>query len=168
MTLDDLHALLDFHYWARDRALDAAAMLTPEQFMRDLGGSFKSVRDTLFHIYWADWVWYQLWHGTFPTQTLPTDQFEDVDTIRRAWTELESKARAFLVAQAGPDAHRVVRYTRPDGSAAAFPFAHMIQHLVNHGTYHRGQLTMLLRQLGAEPPESMDLIQYYRGRSAAV
>ena len=38
MTLDDLDALLDFHYWARDRALGAAAKLTPEQFARDLGG----------------------------------------------------------------------------------------------------------------------------------
>ena len=42
----------------------------------------------------------------------------------------------------------------------------MIQHLVNHGTYHRGQLTMLLRQLGAEPPEGTDLIGYYRERAA--
>jgi len=168
MTLDDLHALLDFHYWARDRALDAAAKLTLEQFTRDLGGSFKSVRDTLVDIYWADWVWYQLWHGTFPAQALSTDEFGDVDSIRRAWAELESKARAFLAAQAGPDAQRVIRYTRPDGSAAAFPFAHMIQHLVNHGTYHRGQLTMLLRQLGAEPPEGTDMIGYYRERAAAL
>jgi len=55
VTLDDIKTLLDFHYWARDRALDAAAKLTPEQFMRDMGNSFKSVRDTIIHLYSADW-----------------------------------------------------------------------------------------------------------------
>jgi uncharacterized damage-inducible protein DinB len=168
MTLDDLDALLDFHYWARDRVLDAAAKLTPDQFEQDLGGSFKSVRETLVHIYWADWAWYQMWHGAFPAEALETDQFTDVESIRRAWSELESKARAFVTTQIGADAHRVLEYRRLDGSVGAFPFAHMVQHLVNHGSYHRGQLTMLLRQLGVEPPESMDLIMYYRGRSTAT
>jgi uncharacterized damage-inducible protein DinB len=61
MNAEYLRLLIDFHYWARDRALDAAARLTPERFMRDLGGSFKSVRDTLGHLYFADWVWYMRW-----------------------------------------------------------------------------------------------------------
>lgn len=168
MTRGDLETLLDFHYWGRDRALDAAAQLTPEEFTRDLGNSFKSVRDTLVHIYWADWAWYQIWHGTFPSETLATDRFVDVEALRGAWAELESNARAFLTNVGETDAHRVVGFTRPDGSAAAFPLAHMVQHLVNHGTYHRGQLTMMLRQLGAQPPESTDLIRYYRDRSTAV
>jgi uncharacterized damage-inducible protein DinB len=38
----------------------------------------------------------------------------------------------------------------------------MVQHVVNHGTYHRGQVTTMLRQLGAAPPKSMDLIQFWR------
>jgi uncharacterized damage-inducible protein DinB len=41
----------------------------------------------------------------------------------------------------------------------------MLQHVVNHGTYHRGQITTMLRQLGAEPPKSTDLIAFYRERS---
>jgi len=54
MTLADLKTLIDFHYWARDRVLDAAELLTPEQFTRDMGGSFKSIRDTLAHLYSAE------------------------------------------------------------------------------------------------------------------
>ncbi|MQA31649.1 MAG: hypothetical protein GEU82_17740 [Luteitalea sp.] len=59
MDLDDLHMLLDYHYWARDRVLAAAASLTGEQFTRDLGTSVKSVRDTLAHIDSSEWAWYQ-------------------------------------------------------------------------------------------------------------
>jgi len=40
----------------------------------------------------------------------------------------------------------------------------MVQHVVNHGTYHRGQITTLLRQMGAAPPKSTDLIAFYRER----
>jgi uncharacterized damage-inducible protein DinB len=40
----------------------------------------------------------------------------------------------------------------------------MLQHVVNHGSYHRGQVTTLLRQLDAAPPESLDLITFYRQR----
>jgi uncharacterized damage-inducible protein DinB len=40
----------------------------------------------------------------------------------------------------------------------------MLTHVVNHGSYHRGQLTTMFRQLGVEPARSMDLIRYYRER----
>jgi uncharacterized damage-inducible protein DinB len=42
----------------------------------------------------------------------------------------------------------------------------MVQHVVNHGSYHRGQLTTMFRQLGATPAKSMDLIGYYREQAA--
>src|SRR5438067_5676424 len=96
MTLDDLKTLLDYHYWARDSALDAATHLTSEQFMRDLGSSFKSVRDTLAHLYSAEWAWYQRWHGTSPTSQLPFEQFPDVSSVRTAWAAHETSMRAFL------------------------------------------------------------------------
>ena len=66
MTPSDLRTLLDYHYWARDRVLDAAALLTPEQFTKDLGSSFTSVRDTLAHTYSAEWAWYSRWQGHSP------------------------------------------------------------------------------------------------------
>ena len=40
----------------------------------------------------------------------------------------------------------------------------MLQHVVNHGTYHRGQITTMLRQQGVAPPKSTDLITFYRER----
>ena len=95
MNLTDLQTLLDYHYWARDRVLDAAALLTPDQFTKDLGSSFKSVRDTLAHVYAAEWAWYSRWQGTSPTAMLPYDQFPDVASIRKVWTEHEAKMRAF-------------------------------------------------------------------------
>ena len=74
----------------------------------------------------------------------------------------ESKVRAFLESLSDADVHRVIEFRAPTGTTSAFPIGQMVQHLVNHGSYHRGQLTMMFRLLGTEPANSMDLIRYYR------
>jgi uncharacterized damage-inducible protein DinB len=163
LTHQDLRTLLEFHYWARDRMFDAIELLTPEQFTRDLGNSFRSVRDTVAHIYAAEWAWYSRWQGHSPTALLPADQFPDVATLRRAWVEQEQKARAFL-AELGEAVGRVMPYTLLSGVSSASPFWQMLQHVVNHASYHRGQVTTMLRQLGAAPAKSCDLITFYRER----
>jgi uncharacterized damage-inducible protein DinB len=166
MTLQDLRTLLDFHYWALNRALEAAGRLTPEQFTRDMGSSFRSVRDTLAHLYSAEWAWYQRWQGTSPTAALPFDQFPDVASLMQAWDVHQAKMRSFLESLSETDVTKVFEYKTLNGAAGASAFGQMLQHVVNHGSYHRGQLTTLFRQLGAEPAKSMDLIAFYRERSA--
>jgi uncharacterized damage-inducible protein DinB len=167
MTLRDLETLLDYHYWARDRVLDAVAALTPEQFTRDLGSSFKSVRDTLAHTYSAEWAWHSRWQGVSPTAMLPMDQFPDLESIRRPWRDLEQKVRAFVDSLGEAGLNRVFEYKTLNGQAGASEFWQMLQHVVNHASYHRGQVTTMLRQLGASPPKSMDMIAFYRERSRA-
>jgi uncharacterized damage-inducible protein DinB len=165
MNRSDLRLLLDYHYWARDRALDAASSLTPEQFTRDLGSSFRSVRDTLVHAYGAESAWYQRWQGTSPSSLPAADQFPDVASLRNAWTALEGKMRAFLdtVSDAGLD--RVYEFKTLAGQSASGILWQMLQHVANHASYHRGQVTTMLRQLGAAPPKSMDMVTFYREHS---
>jgi len=162
VTRQDVRTLLDFHYWARDRMFDALEALTSEQFTRNLGNSFPSVRDTVVHIYAAEWVWYERWQGHSPTALLPADQFPDVATVRRDWLEHEQKVRAFVdgIGDAGVD--RVMPYTLFSGVSSTSPFWQMLQHVVNHASYHRGQVTTMLRQLGAAPAKSCDLITFSR------
>jgi uncharacterized damage-inducible protein DinB len=168
MTPADLQTLLDYHYWARDRALDAAATLTAEQFTRDLGSSFKSVRDTLAHLYSAEWAWYQRWHGISPSAMLPSDQFPDVASIRTAWAAHESKVRAFVDGLGETGLDQVFEFKLLSGQEASAVFWQMLQHIVNHASYHRGQVTTMLRQLGAQPAKSMDMIAFYRERARTI
>ena len=162
MTHADLRTLLDYHYWARDRMLDALEPLTPEQFTRDLGSSFRSIRDTVAHIYSAEWVWYERWRGNAPAALLSADQFPDVATIRRTWTAHERSVRTLLDELGEDGVARVIPYALFSGVASASPFWQMLQHVVNHASYHRGQVTTMLRQLGAAPAKSCDMIAFYR------
>ena len=163
-----LSELLDYHYWAQERVFDACASLTPEQFTRDLGSSFKSVRDTLSHLYSADRGWYQVWQSGSLTAMPTSDQRSDFDVIRREWSEHETKVRAFLNSLSDADVNRVIEFRTPNGATMGYAIGQMVQHLVNHGSYHRGQLTTMFRLLGAEPASSMDLIRYYREQSAGT
>jgi uncharacterized damage-inducible protein DinB len=162
VTHQELERLFDYHYWARDRLLDAVEPLTPEQFTRDLGSSFRSIRDTLAHTYAAEWAWHERWLGRSPTALLPSDLFPDLQTVRTMWVEHEGRVRTFLSSIDESGIHRVIEYTLMSGHAGASVFWQMAQHVVNHASYHRGQVVTMLRQLGAAPPKSMDMIAFYR------
>jgi uncharacterized damage-inducible protein DinB len=162
MDLADLRTMLDYHYWARDRMLDALDALTPEQFTRDLGSSFKSIRDTVAHTYAAEWAWYMRWQGESPKTLLPAEQFPDVAALRAAWTAHETNVRGFVESLGDEGVGRVIDYTLLNGSPGSTPIWQMVQHVVNHASYHRGQVTTMLRQIGATPAKSMDMIAFYR------
>ena len=168
MNLHTLQTLLDYHYWARDRILDAAERLTAEQLTRDLGNSFPSVRDTLVHLFAADWIWCRRWEGESPQTMLDPTTFPDVASIRAAWKEHERTVRAILAQLGENGITRAIEYKAFNGLVQAQPFWQMLQHVVNHGSYHRGQVTTMLRQLGAPAPKSQDMILFFRERAPKI
>jgi uncharacterized damage-inducible protein DinB len=167
MTYNDLCLLIDYHYWARDRVLDAVSKITSDQFVLPLGNSFSSVRDTLGHLCNAERIWIARWKGETLPQSLTFERLPDVEALRKEWAELEREMRGQL-AQVRPDTvERTIMYQDLRGQDQADPLLQIVQHVVNHGTYHRGQITTMLRQLNATTPKSMDLIAFYRERNRA-
>lgn len=166
MTPSEARQLLDYHVWARERAIAAVAALTTEQFLQDLGNSFGSIRDTLAHLYGADEVWLSRWRGGTPRGLPPATQFGDLASLRAAWARLDPDFRAFVHGLDGPGLARTLTYPAFNGQLATLSHEQMLQHVVNHGSYHRGQVTTLLRQLGAAAPKSMDLVAFFRERAS--
>jgi uncharacterized damage-inducible protein DinB len=164
MTAGEIKSLLDYHYWARDRVLAAVAAISAEDFVAPRGNSFASIRDTLSHTYFAEWAWYSRWQGESPSRLPDLNQFADVEALRAAWAGLEQKLRAFFDPMSDDDLQRISEYRLFSGITASSPLWQMVQHVVNHASYHRGQVTTMLRQAGAQPAKSMDLITFYRER----
>src|SRR5437868_850312 len=161
VTNDEIKVLLDYHYWARNRMLAALDALTSEQFTQPIESSFKSIRDTAVHIMGAEAVWYSRWRGN-PQAMLTTEGFRDVASLRSAWRELESGVRAFFEGLGADEIETRIEYKSLKGEPHSSSFRQMLQHVVNHATYHRGQVTTMLRQIGVKVPESTDLIAFYR------
>ena len=150
MNKQDVGFLNEYNRWANARMLDAASKLTSEQFTRDLKSSHRSVRDTLAHVLAAEWIWLERWNGTSPVALLNPDEFPTVDSLRTRWTETERDYESFISGLQDESLERVIAYTNTRGEEWKYPLGQMIQHVMNHSSYHRGQVTAMLRQLGAE------------------
>ena len=159
----ELRELFAYTRWANERLMEATACLEVERFERDLGSSFPSIRETLAHIAESDWVWLRRWQGESPSAR-PDWDTSTHSTISAQWGRVMAERDGFLVTLDDAALCRVVAYRRLDGSAHADPLWLLLLHVVNHSTYHRGQVTTMLRQMGA-PTVSTDLTLFRRVRA---
>jgi uncharacterized damage-inducible protein DinB len=160
--LEEFRELFAYDRWANAHLLDATATLPMEQLDRDLGNSFGSIRGTLVHVLGAHWVWLSRWLGSSPT-AFPDWDVSTHAALRERWREVEGKQKGFLESLGDTDVDRMIQYSAFNGKPYSNPLSELFRHVINHATYHRGQVVTMLRQLGVEPPHT-DLIVYYRER----
>lgn len=153
IPLGTIRELFEYNYWARDRQLQACALLAEEQFLRPMGSSYASLRDTLAHLLAAEWVWLERWCGRSPKAMPAGSQFSTLTTLKERWSMVERGVREYLVGLKEEALPLPLTYVNLKGETWTYPLWQTLFHLVNHQTYHRGQVTTLLRQLGAEPPQ---------------
>ncbi len=149
MTVEQLRLLAAYNHWANTRLLRAAATLGVEERERDLRASFGSLHGTLIHILWGERGWLHFWQdGDFLPDPTP-GEYPDFASLRSAWARHEEAYAAYLrgLTQAELDAPRAV-------DDNTYTLGELVQHTLNHSTHHRGQVTLLLRQLGHEPPST--------------
>jgi uncharacterized damage-inducible protein DinB len=155
-----LRQIYDYNFWARDQQLAVCAGLSEEQLSRPLGSSFGSLHDTLKHIVGAEWVWMERIDGRQARSVPWYPEVSSLESLRGRWSLVEAELRRF-VAQVTPQALAApLTYVNFKGETWTYPLWQTLLHLPNHGTYHRGQVTMALRQLGATPP-AIDFLVYY-------
>ena len=163
ISLETFHELYNFNWWARDRQLEACAALTPEQFLTPVGGSFPSIRDTLAHLVAAEWLYLERWQGRSPTSMPAASEFPTLDSIRERWRGIEVLLRSVLAGLDDRQLARPVTYTNIRKQTKTLLRWQMMYHLLNHQSYHRGQVTTQLRLLGAAPP-AVDFYVYLDSR----
>jgi uncharacterized damage-inducible protein DinB len=160
MTAAEARTHIRYSGWASRRLLDAVAALLPEERVKPMGVSHESIQGTLGHIHFADRIWYK--RAVEPELAMPPmAELATLEAITRDWPHLQAKWEAWADALTDADLQRVVKHRMLDGSPAETHASHVVLHLVNHATLHRGQVVGMLRQLGVKPPAT-DLIFYVR------
>jgi len=167
MKPEEIRALYDFNAWANHRSLHACDVLSHEEFVKPLGSSFSSLRDTLMHICGAEWVWHQRFLGVSPSKIPDQTGLQTLSALREHWSKQEAELLLLVAGLTQADLDRVMEYKTINFGVYSNPMWQSLQHLVNHGTYHRGQVATMLRQLGHKPTAT-DLMHYYRERATAV
>lgn len=155
-----IQELYEYNRWANARILDAASRLTPEQFTKDLRSSHRSVRDTLAHVMSVELIYFKRWLGTSPKAMLAPSDFPTISLLRARWAEVEREQADFVSNVTEESLKTTIAYVNTKGEAWSYSLWQIMVHVVNHSTYHRGQVTTMLRQLGAEPVATDFLIFY--------
>lgn len=160
MTQDEIRSLFAYNSWANHRVLEACAVLSPAQLKQSAAGSFPTLYDTLHHIMGVEWLYLERFHGRSPVELLPGESFDTIAAFSARWEPIRKGLEEFIRGAELGDPERVFEYTNMKGRRCRYNLRSVLQHVVNHSTYHRGQVTTQLRALGAKPL-STDLLRYY-------
>lgn len=150
---DTLASMFEFNRWADERLLTACGQLTDEQYAREIGGSFSSIRATVTHHAGALRAWRTRFEGG-DVRALPSEaEVPNAEVALR----LAIEGHELLVREAGKSAEELAEiftYRSMRGMMVSLPRWAVLRHVVNHGTYHRGQIANMMRQVGAAPPST--------------
>jgi uncharacterized damage-inducible protein DinB len=157
----DFRALAHFvayHHWATSRLLSAFSALPAAALDQPVGGSFGTARELLRHVLGAEEVWVQRLHGHSPAGFPDLTTCNAVSDFQVVWDAVQAEQHAFISDLGIERREATISYINFRGEAWAYPLTAVLLHLVNHGTYHRGQLAHVLRQLGQTPPSTDYLV----------
>ena len=163
MTVADLVDLYQYGAWATNWVLRVASDLSSDDFTTSVAGSYGSVRDTLVHALSAQWGWVARCGGSERGPALKSGDFPTVESVAELARSVEERTSAFLATLTDSDLERFVTYSGTDGESRSFPAGELLYHAANHGVHHRGQIAILLRELG-HTPGNFDILFYYAER----
>lgn len=161
MRVADVRALYLYNEWANARIFSAAAELNQQTFAEPRGSSFSSIRDTVAHIATSEWVWLRRWRGESPESVPEWEPLREAAALTRKLAEIEADRAAFLLGLTDEELARPLAYRNLKGDEFRQPLVDQLVHVVNHSTYHRGQVATLSRQAGFPAPAT-DLIVFKR------
>ena len=163
MDADYFRFIFDQMYWARDRVLAAASELSDEEFARENGFTYKSIRGILTHALGGESIWLPRLRGEPPGPFLRPEDVPDVATLRARWAEQEAKQRAYLQKLTDAEVSADVVYTGRDGAERRTPSWQLLTLIYHHTTQHRSEAAEALTMVGHSPGD-MDLLVYVRER----
>jgi uncharacterized damage-inducible protein DinB len=146
-----------YHVWATKKLLVHLKSLPREVFRKEIQSVFPSVERTLFHLYEVDALWFSRLKGEHAL--VDKKMFETVEECEMDFSDLHNEILKWLGDMS--DELVSVSYTTSKGEAFENTREEILKHLVNHGTYHRGNIAAMLWQLG-ERGVPMDYIYYLR------
>lgn len=166
-TVADFKDLFDYNHWANQRVLRSLQDVSEADWTAELGGSFGSLQATTAHLVGAEWIWLQRWQGRSPSSPPGWLHSPSVERLQQELEALEEERRQWLAALSDSDLQAVCSYRFVSGASHQTRLEVLLRHLVNHSSYHRGQIATLLRQAGMAP-QSTDLLVWDLERNEMV
>jgi len=163
MKQDSLR-LYDYHVWANKRVFNHLKELPSEVYQQEVKSVFSSVEQVVIHLFKTDVVWLcamsdktyeeiQQFVGKYSAEM----ENKTLEEMEKEYLKFSEQYIDFLSSQEDLEASKTLKH--PKYGQLETRLSELVQHVVNHGTYHRGNITAMLRQLGYPGP-STDYIFY--------
>jgi uncharacterized damage-inducible protein DinB len=167
MLLSHFIQLFAYNAWANKRILDAAQGLAPEQFTAPTRFSFPSLRATLVHMLFAEWVWRRRLMGTSPLRSdklIDAEDFPELAPLRAAWEQEAQAMREYLGALEEQELATSFKYNNTLGDPYQAIKANILTHMVMHAMQHRSEAAQMLTEFGHSPGD-IDFTLFVREQS---
>lgn len=160
MTLQEAKTLHAYNSWANNRIFEAIEQLPNEQYMNDMKSSHGGIHGTFVHTIGAEKVWLERFNAN-PQPFLKATEIPDAAELKKIWEKVGYDTAKWLGMMSDKKLNEIFEMKTLKGDVFKHIFWQAFQHVVNHSSYHRGQIITMLRQIGAKPV-STDLILFYR------
>ncbi len=177
VIVEQYRAQARYNTWINDKVYRAARGLSDEKRKEDRGAFFKSVHGTLNHLLLADRVWMGRFTGdkeafasrdltgrVIVVTSLSQELYADFDELTQERHRTDEAIETFMEGLEPERLTREFHYQSMKGAPQSHVMWWALAHFFNHQTHHRGQVTTLLTQLGADVGVT-DLVAFLRNPS---
>jgi len=164
MNKNDILELSEYRLWAKERLLGSLEPMNQGDFEKDLHSSHGGIRGTMLHILNAENIWMRRLSGE-PVVPLDDSNLKNVENFKREWSRLDKKLSTLVEKMTDESLQDRFGYQDMKGNRYSNPRIWALQQMLNHFTYHRGQIVAMQRQLGYKPANT-DLIGFLREKES--
>ncbi|KTD87756.1 DinB family protein [Paenibacillus etheri] len=144
--------MFKYQTWANQTILGRIKELPSSVLSQEVNSSFPTIAHALSHIYAVDMMWYLVLTGTaMPEafqQSIPLNMsiLDSVDEYANIFAQLSEQYNEWLHNQS--DLEQTILLDNPFAGIHLTRLSEIMLQVANHGTYHRGNISTMLRQLG--------------------
>ena len=152
MTTEIYRHMARYNRWMNERLMATCSELDDAGRKQNRGAPFGSIHGLWNHILLADNLWLSRFEGTiFTVSTLGDELFSDWDELKIERSRTDDSIDAYVAALTNEKLISPLRYTSfTNPTPRELPLWVAVQHLFNHQTHHRGQITALMEQAGLD------------------
>ena len=151
-----------FNLWANKRVCDFLFQVEEEKLDKEIVSSFPSLKKTVAHILFAETIWVLRLHGSSPGSLPIQSQELSMTELAKLWLDKSEEIIAYVESRSEEQLAEMLAYKNIAGESFVSCIRDIIQHVVNHGTFHRGQIITMLRQAGYTKLFDTDYIAFCR------
>jgi uncharacterized damage-inducible protein DinB len=162
--------VMKYNFWANQKVINWLSQTSDKQFNEALVSSFDSIAATVKHIIAAESIWLERLQKVAAPSWIVDSLPNDKKNLLEKW-EASSNALVLFakdhykytesIVTPISEESTLISFKRLNGEALTLSVDKILAHVANHGSYHRGQLVTLLRQVGFTNVSSTDLLIYY-------